>query len=169
MHCSNCNIDYKRLALTISVVAPVNMFLLFGLFLNPVSQQIIFSEDMGQSPKLVAVWTEIEPVPSLQSLAPALTSMPSIAVVVFARFYDQLPTTDRRLKGLSFGIMLWALVAVFFELFTPVGLFGEPPILLAYELTLWFIGMSVIGTLMGIIYGRNEKAAIIRHEDVAET
>jgi hypothetical protein len=101
-------------------------------------------------------------------LAPALISMPTIAAVVFARFYDQLPTTDRRLKGLSFGIMLWALVAVF-ELFTPFGLFGEPPILLAYELTLWFIGMSVIGTLMGIIYGRNERTAVIRHEDITRT
>ncbi len=90
--------------------------------------------------------------------------MPSIATVVFARFYDLLPTQDRRLKGLSFGIMLWALVAVFFELFTPYGLFGEPPILLAYELTLWLTGLSIIGTLMGVIYGRKEKAIVVEAE-----
>jgi hypothetical protein len=161
MNCNNCSINYKRLVMTISIIAPANMLLLFGLFMNPVSQEIIFSDSMGQSSKLVAVWTQIHPVPSLGSLAPALIIMPSIATIVFARFYDLLPTQDRRLKGLSFGITLWALVAVFFELFTPYGLFGEPPILLAYELTLWLIGLSTIGTLMGVLYGTKGKKAVV--------
>ena len=159
MNYNNCTVNYKRLAMTISIIAPTNMLLIFGLFMNPWSQQIIFSDSMGQSSKLVAVWTQIQPVPSLGSLIPALIIMPSIASVVFVRFYDLLPTQDRRLKGLSFGIMLWALVAVFFELFTPYGLFGEPPIFLAYELTLWIVGLSIIGTLMGVLYGRKEKEA----------
>jgi hypothetical protein len=161
MKCDNCAINYKRLAMTISIIAPTNILLLFGLFMKPVSQEIIFSDSMSQSSKLVGVWTQIEPVPSLSSLAPALIIMPSIATVVFARFYDLLPTQDRRLKGLSFGIMLWALVALFFELFTPYGLFGEPLILLAYELTLWLIGLSTIGTIMGILYGRSGKKAVV--------
>jgi hypothetical protein len=164
MQCTTCSINYKRLLATIAAVAPTNMFLLFGLFLNPVSQEIIFSETMGQSAKLVAVWITIEPVPSLVSLAPALIIMPSVATAVFARFYDALPTQDRRLKGLSFGIMLWALVAVFFELFTPFGLFGEPPILLAYELTLWLIGMVTIGVLMGTIYGSKQVKTVERSD-----
>lgn len=170
MNCNNCSINYKRLAMTISIIAPTNMLLLLGLFMNPVSQEIIFSDSRGQSSKLVAVWTEIEPVPSFGSLAPALIIMPSIATVVFARFYNLLPTQDRRLKGLSFGIMLWALVAVFFELFTPYGLFGEPPILLAYELTLWLTGLSIIGTIMGILYGRKEKAVaeVEQQKDIAK-
>lgn len=163
MHCNNCSINYRRLVVTISIVAPTNMLLLFSLFMNPISQDIIFSNSMGQSTKLVAVWTQIQPVPSLDSLAPALIIMPSIATIVFARFYDLLPSQDRRLKGLSFGIMLWALVAVFFELFTPYGLFGEPPILLAYELTLWLIGLSIIGTLMGILYDtKKEKEVAVK-------
>jgi hypothetical protein len=169
MSCNNCSINYKRLVMTITIIAPTNMLLLFGLFMNPISQEIIFSDSMGQSSKLVAVWTEIDPVPSLSSLAPALIIMPSIATIVFARFYVLLPTRDRRLKGLSFGIMLWALVAVFFELFTPYGLFGEPSILLAYELTLWLIGLSTIGTLMGILYDRKEKvvAEVEQQKDMA--
>ncbi len=170
MNCNNCNIHYKRLAITISIIAPTNMLLLFGLFMNPVSQEIIFSDSMGQSSKLVAVWTQVEPVPSLVSLIPALIIMPSVATLVFARFYDLLPMGDRSLKGLSFGIMLWALVAVFFELFTPYGLFGEPLILMAYELTLWLVGLSTIGTLMGILYGRKEKAVaeVEQLEDMAK-
>jgi hypothetical protein len=94
--------------------------------------------------------------------------MPSIATIVFARFYEVLPTNDRRLKGLSFGIMLWALVAVFFELFTPFGLFGEPPVLLVYELVLWLIGLSAIGTLMGMLYGcKQNKSAFANQMDMA--
>jgi hypothetical protein len=156
MQCTTCTINYRRIGITIAVVAPANLFLLFALFLNPLSQQIIFSESMGQSPKLVAVWTQLQPVPSLASLAPALLVMPSVACMVFARFYDMLPGKKRTVKGFSFGIMLWALVAVFFELFTPFGLFGEPGILLAYELGLWFVGLSSIGVLMGRVYGRKE-------------
>jgi hypothetical protein len=156
MQCTTCSINYKRIAVTIAIVAPANLFLLFGLFLNPLSQEIIFSQSMGQSPKLVAVWTQLEPVPSLASLAPALIVMPAVACMVFARFYDMLPGKNRAVKGFAFGIMLWALVAVFFELFTPFGLFGEPAVLLAYELGLWFSGLSTIGAIMGLIYGRKE-------------
>jgi hypothetical protein len=47
------------------------MLVLFGLFMNPISQEIIFSDSMGQSSKLVAVWAQIEPIPSLGSLAPS--------------------------------------------------------------------------------------------------
>ena len=42
--------------------------------------------------------------------------------------------------------------AVFFELFTPLGLFGEPLHLLGYELFLWFVGLVAVGVILGIIY-----------------
>jgi hypothetical protein len=58
--------------------------------------------------------------------------------------------------------MLWALVAVFFELFTPNGLFGEPLHLLAYELALWFIAFSTVGIVIGMTYRRNEDSRTVR-------
>ena len=48
--------------------------------------------------------------------------------------------------------MWWGTVAVFFELFTPLGLFGEPLHLLGYELFLWFVGLVAVGVILGIIY-----------------
>jgi MFS family permease len=144
--------NWKRVLILVSSATVLNMTLLFLLFMNPLSQQIIFSESAGQSPKLVAVWTEISPVPSLVSLLPALTITPLIYSVVFVILYDSIPGRTGTKKGFVFGVILWALIAVFFELFTPSGLFGEPIHLLAYELLLWFIGLTIVGVTMGVIY-----------------
>ena len=146
------NINWKRLAIAIPVVAVVHMLLLYGLFMNPVSQDVIFSENMGQSAKLVAVWNTLEPVPSEMSLTPALIITPMIFSFLFAVLYQSIPGNGMLRKGLFFGIMWWGTVAVFFELFTPLGLFGEPLHLLAYELFLWFVGLIVVGTILGVIY-----------------
>jgi hypothetical protein len=150
-------INWKRFAAMAPIAAALNASLLFLLFMNPLSQQIIFSESAGQSPKLVAVWNELEPVPSLVSLLPALTITPLIYSVIFTILYEAVPGRNGTRKGLSFGIMLWATIAVFFELFTASGLFGEPVHLLAYELLLWFVALSTVGIVMGTIYGRNKK------------
>ena len=142
----------KRILILVPTATVLNMTLLFLLFMNPLSQQIIFSESVGQSPKLVAVWTEISPVPSVVSLLPALTITPLIYSIVFVTLYDSIPGRTGTKKGFVFGVILWALIAVFFELFTPNGLFGEPIHLLAYELLLWFIGLTIVGIVMGVIY-----------------
>lgn len=149
-------INWKKVAIIIPVGAILNMFLLFGLFMNPYSQEIIFSEGFGQSPKLVGVWKTIPPVPTFESLAPALLVTPAIYSFVFALLYDSIPGKRKVTKGFCFGVILWALVAVFFELFTPNGLFGEPAHLLAYELFLWFVGLVSVSIVISLIYG-NKK------------
>jgi hypothetical protein len=145
-------INWKKLVIAIPITAIVNMFLLYGLFMNPMSQQIIFSESLGQSPKLVAVWTQIDPVPQAMSLIPALIITPVIFSFFFAVLYDSIPGHSKIKKGLAYAIILWGTIAVFFELFTPLGLFGEPLHLLAYELGLWFIGMIVASMVLSLIY-----------------
>jgi hypothetical protein len=144
--------NWKRVAIIIPVGAVLNMFLLFGLFMNPYSQQIIFSEEFGQSGKLVGVWKTMEPVPTLESLAPALLVTPAIYSFVFAVLYDSIPGKRPITKGISYGIILWALIAVFFELFAPNGLFGEPAHLLAYELFLWLVGLISVSVVISLIY-----------------
>ena len=153
---SHANINWKRLGIAIPITAVVHMFLLYGLFMNPVSQDIIFSESMGQSPKLVAVWTSLEPVPSEVSLTPALIITPAIFSFLFAILYDSVPGSGRLTKGIVFGIMLFGTIAVFFELFTPLGLFGEPLHLLAYELFLWITGLVTTCIILSSIYKPKE-------------
>ena len=155
--CSSCaTINWKRLAIAIPIVAVANMFLLYGLFMNPISQNIIFSETVGQSPKLVAVWNTLEPVPSQLSLIPALIITPAIFSFFFAVLYDSIPGKGRLKKGFAYGIILWGTIAIFFELFTPLGLFGEPLHLFGYELFLWFVGLVIVGIILSSIYKRKD-------------
>lgn len=132
------------------------MFLMYALFMNPISQSIIFSDVLHQSPKLIAVWTKIEPVPSIASLSPALIITPSIFSFFFAVLYDSIPGQGKIKKGFAYGIMLWGTIAVFFELFTPLGLFGEPLPLLAYEMSLWFIGLVSVSLVLSVVYSRKQ-------------
>lgn len=149
-------INWKRLAIIVPIVSVLNMFLLFGLFMNPVSKGIIFSDSLDQSQKLVNVWNTIEPIPSLASLAPGLLITPAIYSILFAVLYESIPGKTRLKKGISYGIILWATVAVFFELFTPFGLFGEPLHLLAYELFLWFVGLIAVSLVLSFIYKQKD-------------
>lgn len=146
------SINWKRLVSAAPLVAVIHMFLLYGLFMNPISLNVIFSENMGQSDKLIAVWNTLEPIPSEISLTPALIITPMIFSFLFAVLYESIPGNGRLRKGFFFGIMWWGTAAVFFELFTPLGLFGEPLHLLGYELFLWFVGLVAVGVILGIIY-----------------
>ena len=155
--CTSCStVNWKRLAVAIPITAVVNMFLLYALFMNPISHDIIYSESLGQSPKLVAVWTTLEPVPSVLSLTPALIITPVIFSFFFAVLYDSIPGHGKIKKGFAYGIILWGTIAVFFELFTPVGLFGEPLHLLAYELSIWFVALVTVSLVLSVTYSRKQ-------------
>lgn len=155
--CSSCTtVNWKRLAIAIPITAIVNMFVLYGLFMNPISQSVIFSNTLDQSPKLVAVWNTLEPVPQATSLLPALLITPVIFSFFFAVLYDSIPGHGKIKKGFAYGIILWGTIAVFFELFTPLGLFGEPLHLLAYELSLWFVGLVIVSLVLSGVYTRKQ-------------
>ena len=155
--CTSCaTVNWKKLAVAIPVTSVVNMFVLYALFMNPFSHNVIFSESLNQSPKLVAVWTTLDPVPGISSLIPALIITPAIFSFFFAVLYDSIPGHGKIRKGFAYGIILWGTIAVFFELFTPLGLFGEPLHLLAYELSLWFVALVTVSLVLSAIYSRKQ-------------
>lgn len=159
--CTSCTtVNWKRLAIAIPITAIVNMFVLFALFMNPLSRSVIFSNTLDQSPKLVAVWNTLEPVPQITSLMPALLITPAIFSFFFAVLYDSIPGHGKIKKGFAYGIIMWGTIAVFFELFTPLGLFGEPLHLLAYELFLWFVGLITTSLVLSGIYTRKQVANV---------
>lgn len=95
-----------------------------------------------QSPKLIAVWTQIEPLPLI-----VVNPVPMIAGlllfgVVHAVVYRWLAPAwpvnvaprALRLAGLNF-----VLSYLFFEFFTPINLFGEPLVLVLAELGFWAV------------------------------
>jgi hypothetical protein len=93
-----------------------------------------------QSPKLIAVWTQIEPLPLVVSRpAPIVTGLMLFAIAHAFAYRWLAPgwppgvaARALRLAGLVFGLSF-----VFWEFFTPFNQFGEPLPLLGLELTFW--------------------------------
>lgn len=61
-------------------------------------------------------------------------------------------------RGVGFAVILWALMALYFEFHVPFNMFGEPPVLVAVELGFWAVVTLVQGLVLSAIYGRG------RHE-----
>lgn len=102
-------------------------------------QGILLSSPM-QSPKLVAVWTTLEPLPLVATRPAPILSGLMLFAIGHAFLYRSLaahwpagvwPRTWR-FAGLIFGMSY-----LFWEFFTPFNQFGEPLPLLALELSFW--------------------------------
>ena len=98
-----------------------------------------------QSPKLLKVWTEIEPIP-LAVNHPGIITLGFVILsilhaFVFAIIRQGIPGEDLK-KGIIFGLIIWLFSYVFFEFFTPWNMFGEPLYLVGLELLFW-IGVAL--------------------------
>ena len=98
-----------------------------------------------QSPKLLKVWTEIEPIslavnnPGIITLGFVILSI--LHAFVFAIIRQGIPGEGLK-KGIIFGLIIWLFSYVFFEFFTPWNMFGEPLYLVGLELLFW-IGVAL--------------------------
>jgi hypothetical protein len=96
----------------------------------------ILVDPQYQSPKLIKVWTELEPIP-LAVNHPGIITLGFIALAVIHAFVFSvikkgIPGEGWK-KGLSFGLIIW-LFSYLFEFFTPWNMFGEPVWLVGLEL-----------------------------------
>lgn len=95
-----------------------------------------------QSAKLIAVWTEIEPLPLAVSELPFFAAWLTLYGVVHAFIYRWLsPVWPIGIvsRGIRFSFLVFFFSYSFFEFFTPYAMFGEPTTLLALELFFWLI------------------------------
>ena len=103
----------------------------------------------------------MEPLPLMFTNGPLYLAIASgIGIVHGLVFYWIDPALPRGIinRGLSFGVILWALMALYFEFHAPFNMFGEPVALVAVELAFWVIVTLVQGLTLSIIYGKG------RHE-----
>lgn len=110
-----------------------------------------------QSEKLIAVWTQFEPLPLIVTNPGPII----IGLVLFgighAYIYRSVaaawpPGVVRR--ALSLAGMVFFMGFLFWEFFTPFNLFGEPLRLIALELVFWaIIAVAEAFVIVGIIEG----------------
>lgn len=141
-------------------VAMVVANILSNLLFFQIGRSILFENDL-QSAKVTAVLFEMEPLPLM--FTHGLVYMAIAAVIgavhglVFCWIEPALPR-GTAMRGLAFGVILWALMALYFEFHTPFNMFGEPVALVALELLFWVPVTLAQGLVLSIIYGRG------RHE-----
>lgn len=114
-----------------------------------------------QSPKLIAVWTTLEPLPLVVSRPPVILLGLVAFAVVHAFLYRSLAPAwppgvaprGARLAGLVF-----LLSYLFWEFFTPFNQLGEPPALIALELVFWAVTAAAEGFTIAAVMERGRPS-----------
>lgn len=143
-------------------LAGVVAFLIANVISNILFFQVghgVLFESAIQSEKLKKVLFEMEPLPLM--FTNGLLYMAGVAIIgimhglVFACIEPALPRGGRVKRGLAYGLILWTLMAVYFEFHAPFNMFGEPFSLVLVELGFWAIVLVVEGVILSLIYGES--------------
>ncbi|MBN1547984.1 MAG: hypothetical protein JW902_15135 [Syntrophaceae bacterium] len=109
-----------------------------------------------QSEKLIAVWTELEPIPLVvSSPAPIIIGIVLFGIIHAYLFRWLSPAfSDGVMKqGLQFAGLVFIMTFLFWEFFTPFNLFGEPLQLIMLELLFWACIAAADGLVIAVIIG----------------
>jgi len=93
-----------------------------------------------QSRKLIAVWTEIEPLPLVVNHPAPIIAGVVLFGIIHAFVYRRIsPAWPEGIigRGVRMGMLIFVLVFCFWEFFTPFNQFGEPLPLIGLELLFW--------------------------------
>lgn len=111
----------------------------------------------SQSRKLIAVWTELEPIPLVVNApAPIIIGIIGFGIIhayLFSWLSASLPNGVID-AGLRFGGLVFVMTFLFWEFFTPFNLFGEPLHLIALELLFWACIALADGLVISTIIGK---------------
>jgi hypothetical protein len=115
----------------------------------------------SQSPKLVAVWTKLEPLPLIVVKPAPIVGGLVLFAIGHAFVYKWLSAAwppGILPRALRFAGLMFFMVFLFWEFFTPFNQFGEPLPLIALELSFWaaiaFAEAIVIASIMEYGKGR---------------
>jgi len=101
-----------------------------GILLNP----------KFQSRKLIAVWTELEPLPLVVNQPlPIILGIIGFGIVhaYWYRWLGPVWPAGVANRGFRFALLVFVMTFLFWEFFTPFNQFGEPLGLIAIELVFW--------------------------------
>lgn len=144
------------------VVFVTAMTVLFG---NPGTERILYTDQAGQSPKVLAMFFDIEPRPAVfwvwddlgeigarGAVVEAMLLVWALGLVLlYAYGWVNRPGPAWR-RGLTFGVATWAVVFVLFEALIPFNVLWEPFRLVVVQLALEFIAMMLTGLTIALVY-----------------
>lgn len=114
-----------------------------------------------QSRKLIAVWTEMEPLPLVVSQpVPIILGIICIGIIhayLYRWIRPAWPSGTAR-RAASFALLVFLLSFLFWEFFTPFNQFGEPLGLIALELIFWAVIALADGLAISFIMERGSSS-----------
>jgi hypothetical protein len=141
------------------VVFNVAGFLTFALIGSGLHNNGPLLDPARQSRKMIAVWTEIEPLPLFQAKPQVILLVNLLFGVVYALVFRSIaPAWPNRARARTWRLALtiWALSCLVFELLGPFNLLGEPLDLVALELVFWAVmALAAAATIVPILHGRS--------------
>ena len=111
-----------------------------------------------QSKKLIAVWTELEPLPLVVSRPVPIILGIIVFGIIHAYLYRWLsPAWPEGFanRGLRFAAIVFLMAFLFWEFFTPFNQFGEPIGLIAIELSFWALIALADGFAISAVMGKS--------------
>jgi len=120
----------------------------------------ILIKSSSQSKKLIAVWTELEPIPLVVNTPTPIIIGIFVFGVIHAYVFNWLsPLLPAGIlhSGLRFGGLVFVMAFLFWEFFTPFNLFGEPFHLITLELLLWACIAVADGLAISVVIGKRES------------
>jgi hypothetical protein len=119
-----------------------------------------------QSPKLIAVWTELEPLP-LFATAPHVVLLEyvlfGVGYAVLFRSVAAAWPAGTWSRTWRLAAVIWALSCAFFELLGPINLLGEPLELVVLELGFWAIAALAESAVVIPLLRRRRPEAPVGH------
>lgn len=158
---SDMNVPKLIRALASGSVAFVIANIVSNALFFEIARSVLFDPEL-QSSKLIAVLFEIEPLPLMFTDAPLYLAVAAALGAVHGLVFMWIePILPKEIvpRGLTFGVVLWALMALYFEFHAPFNMFGEPLRLVALELGLWAIVLVVEGLALSALYGRGRRVS----------
>jgi len=140
----------------------IAMLLANAIFFQ-LGQPVLFENSL-QSDKLLAALFEDEPLPLMFEDGLAFLAFGAVVGVVHGLVFfwiePGLPRT-RFWRGASFAVILWALMALFFEFHAPFNILREPLELALVKLAFWAPVLLVEGLVISFVYGPSQADKLL--------
>jgi len=128
---------------------------MIGFFLSFVPAQAVLTDPARQSPKMLAAFFTLEPLPRVSSPDKMVLLVLAVSAFLVLGYRLSRPDPSRSWwrRGLRFGALAWLLMVPWFELYLPWNVLHEPMPLVLLEAGCWWITLTCSGLAISLASG----------------